>query len=364
MLAFAFLCLPARANDFVLEKRLTEEKEIKAQFEYSFNDIADQIVTVSCESSRGRSSGSGFIAKMDGKTYLFTNQHVILGADKIRFKTTTGTTLRPRGVQLSTSMDIARLPLEEADGLIISRNMTIGAPIAVFGNSEGGGVATELYGNITGVGSEIIEVSADVVSGNSGSPVLNLDREVIGIVSYVSWNNDDDDGSETRRFCYRLTGGQWDAVKWSKYNDKYGKLHSENEAMVQSIFDIVHSWFSSPYSRMSTEGMRDLSLQKWATSHNHMINRIRRMSEQKTATQRELDQVNKRIQNEMRDSAEALSSVCRDRARQMRFLATQKELTGYLQNEFINFAERLEGSANGIERYGNELADKDYFYFK
>ena len=70
-----------------LEKRLAEEKEIKAQFEYSFNDVSDHIVTVSCSGPYGRSSGSGFIASLDGKNYLFTNQHVILGAEKISFKT-------------------------------------------------------------------------------------------------------------------------------------------------------------------------------------------------------------------------------------------------------------------------------------
>ncbi len=347
-----------------LEKRLAEEQEIKALFEYSFNDVADRIVTVSCQSSRGRSSGSGFIAKMNGKTYLFTNQHVILGADKISFKTTTGKSLRPRGVQVSTTLDIARLPLEETDGLVISKNMAMDAPIAVFGNSEGGGVATELYGKITNIGAEVVEVSADFVSGNSGSPVLNLDREVIGIASYVSWNTGDEDGSKTQRFCYRLTNSKWQSINWKKYNDKYGKLHRDNQELVDSIFEIVDTWYANPFNRMSADGHPDSGLQKWSTSHNHMINRIGRMREKGRATHHELDNVNKQIRKDMLDSAEDLSTVCRNRARQMRLLAKQKELTGYLRDEFNSFADRLEKNANYIDTYGNTLSKKDFFSFK
>jgi hypothetical protein len=346
-----------------LEKWLAEEQEIKAQFEYSFNDVADHIVTVSCQSSRGRSSGSGFIAKMDGKTYLFTNQHVILGADKISFKTTSGTTLRPRGVQVCTSLDIARLPLEETDGLIISKNMAIDAPIAVFGNSEGGGVATELYGKVTGIGAEVVEVSADFVFGNSGSPVLNLDREVIGIASYVRSFSDDEDGSKTRRFCYRLTGSEWRTINWKKYNDKYGKLHRDNQELIESIIEIANVWYGDPFNRVSAGEHPDSGLKKWSTSHNHMVNRIGRMREKGRATQHELDNVNKRIRKDMSDSADALSTVCRNRARQMHFLAKQKELTGYLRNEFTSFAERLESAADEIDLYGSELAAKNFFYF-
>ncbi|RLA42372.1 MAG: hypothetical protein DRQ97_14085, partial [Gammaproteobacteria bacterium] len=160
-----------------LGKRLAAEQEIKAQFEYSFNEISDKLVTVTCTSNRGRSFGSGFVATLNGKTYLFTNQHVIIGADKISFKTAYGETLRPRGVELAASRDMARLLLADGtEGFEITSKMSIGSPIGVFGNSEGGSVATELYGKVTSVGSEVVDVSADIVSGNSGSPVLNLDQ--------------------------------------------------------------------------------------------------------------------------------------------------------------------------------------------
>lgn len=346
-----------------LEKHLAEEKEIKAQFEYSFNDVADKLVTVSCSSSQGRSSGSGFIATMNGKTYLFTNQHVILGADKITLKTASGRLLRPRSVELAAKRDIARLLLEETEGLAISESMKKNDAIGVFGNSEGGGVATELYGKVTGITSEKVEISADFVSGNSGSPVLNQNKEVIGIASYVSWKTDDDDKTTTRRFCYRLTNERWGAVNWKKYNEKYGRLYRENEELIDSIYEAADTWYDNPFSRMSFEDHKDSGLRKWSDEHNSMVNRIERTMDQRIS-QHKLDNVNKQIRKDMFDSAEALSSTCRSRARQMRFLADQKELTGFLRNSFHQLSERMESAATAIDKYGAELKEHNYFYFK
>ncbi len=340
-----------------------DEQAIKAQFDYSFNDISDKIVTVSCSGPSGRSSGSGFVATLDGQTYLFTNQHVILGADKITFKTASGRLLRPRSVELAASRDIVRLRLETTEGLPVSPSMEKDEYVGVFGNSEGGGVATELYGKVSNYTTDKVEVTADFVSGNSGSPVLNQDKEVIGIASYVSWKTDKDDNTVTRRFCYRLTDELWGPVNWKKYNDKYGKLYRENEALIDSIFEAATTWFGNPFSRMSFENHKDSGLRRWADEHNNMVSRIERTMD-KRITQKELNNVNKQIRRDMQDSAEDLSDACRNRARQMRFLASQKELSGFLQEAFERLAGRMEYAAGEIEEYGAKLAEHNYFYFK
>ena len=96
-----------------LEKKREEDALIQAQFDYTYSDISDRLVVIKHELG----TGSGFIAAMDGKTYLFTNQHIILGAEKISFTTVSGEKLRPRKVKLSTTRDIARLLLsDETEG--------------------------------------------------------------------------------------------------------------------------------------------------------------------------------------------------------------------------------------------------------
>lgn len=348
-----------------MEKKQQKEQEIKAQFDYTFGDVAEHIVIVSCNGERGRSSGSGFVASMDGKPYLFTNQHVILGADKIRFKSAAGKTLKPLGVELAASRDIARLPLPpENSGLTVTGKLTKYAPIAVFGNSEGGGVATELFGEVTGVGSEKVEVSADFVSGNSGSPVLNLEKEVIGIASYVSWKTNKKK-VETRRFCYRLTDEKWAPVNWKKYNDQFGKHYRETEVLIDSLMDIILTWLNKPSARIDAGSHPVPSLRTWSIDHNKMVNKIENMLDQGSCTQSELDRINRKIRKDLIDSANALSKVCTDRARQIRMMnQKQKGMTGFLHNKFDSFAERLDKAGNSIQRYGVELEDYNYFHFK
>jgi hypothetical protein len=355
-----------RETKEALEKRLEEEKEFKAQFEYSFNDIADNLVIITCENS----SGSGFIAKMNGKTYLLTNQHVILGSEKISFQTATGRALRPRSVELSARRDIVRLLLTDEGGFEIADSMSMGSPIGVFGNSEGGGVATELYGKVTGVGADVVEVSADFVKGNSGSPVLNLEQEVIGIASYLRYSRKkrDTEGTrfenQTRRFCHRLTGTKWKPVNWKKYNKDYGKRYRTNEQLVDSIFEIINQWYDSPFGKISADEHPDMDLRKWSTAHNHMVNRIVRLNDKGRATRHQLDNTNKQIRKDIGDSATVLAKVCKSRARQMRMLATQKELTEFLRKEFEGYAYSLEYAAKAIDRFGDKLSDINYFRFE
>ncbi len=347
-----------------------ESPDTEAEIPFSFNEVADSIVTIECRNSSGdRSSGSGFIALADGKKYVFTNQHVIMGATQITIKTTMGDRILPRGVQLSLTRDIARLPLAEDDthdGFVISDKPAMDIPVAVFGNSEGGGVATELYGTVTGVGSDLVEVSAEFVSGNSGSPVLNPDKEVIGIASYVKFSGkreDDDEEEEARRFCYRLTGVEWMPVNWKRYNAEYGEVYLETDALVDSIFEVVGGWSSDPFGPVSNEH-RDYDLKKWAKAHNDMVDRIVRLSDKGRATQHELDNINKQISNDIADSAEALSEFCERKSRHMEMKLSKKDMTGFLRDEFEGYVYSLKYASSAIDNFGDELSDIQYFHFQ
>jgi hypothetical protein len=351
------------------EKREAEEAEVKGQFSYTFDDVRDKLVIIECRGKHGSWSGSGFIAAMDEKAYIFTNQHIILGADTITFKTVMGEVLRPQAVELSATRDIARLLLEDRDGLAVSDNLSMGAPLAVFGNSEGGGVATELYGKVTGVGSDLVEVSAEFVSGNSGSPVLNLDKEVIGIASYVRYSTPSKmkEGTQfenkVRRFCYRLNNLRWARVNWKKYNGEYGKVYRETEALVDAVLSVVNGWYEDPFGPVSEEHS-DYDLQKWSNEHNRMVSRIVRLSDKGRATPSELNNTNRQIRNDIGDSAEALSDFCKRRASYVEFTTQKRDLTGFLRDEFEGSVYSLKYAADAIDYFGTKLATIDYFHFK
>ncbi|MCF7848057.1 MAG: serine protease [Kiritimatiellales bacterium] len=335
-------------------------------FKYSFGDIQNKLVII----RHAEAVGSGFLAKIGDKHYILTNQHVILGADNISFKTIDGVELRPRRVELAATRDIVRLELEGQDGFQISGEANMGMPIAVFGNSEGAGVATELYGEVTGVGSDRIEVSAEFVSGNSGSPVLTKDREAVGIASYVKFarknetNADTEFEDKTRRFAYLIDGTRWESVDWRNYNEKYGMPFRQNEALIDSIFDIVNTWYQDPFSKVTVDDHPIFDLQRWSTAHNHMVNRIVRLNDKGRATPNELNNTNKMIRKDLKDSADSLSEICKSNARKMKFLSGQKELNGYLKERFEQYAYSMEYAAQLIDKHGDKLSSINYFSFK
>lgn len=305
------------------KQQAAEEKAIKEQFSYSFNDIRDHLVIIEHETG----TGSGFVAKMGEHYYIFTNQHVIFGANKISFTTISGKKLRPKKVELSAERDIARLLLDSDEGLVVSSQIKMDAPVGVFGNSDGAGVATELYGKINGIGGELIEVSALFVAGNSGSPVLNLDQEVIGIASYVrfSSNNRTKKGTQfenkTRRFCYRLADTKWIPVNWTKYNKKYGTFYFKNQQLIQCLENIYSDWKNDLSVMVSLNTESDRRMLSWSQTHNDMIQKHQNKG---------------KFAAEYSKSLTKLSSLCKNESnRTKRFLTEEdQQLTGFLRDEF------------------------------
>ena len=341
------------------EKRKAEEEKIKELFPFSFNDISKNLVIIESKTCIGEMAGSGFIANMDGKTYLFTNQHVIMGADSIEFKTVTGEKLQPKGVELSHERDIARLPLEDReDALEFSAKYAKGIPIAVFGNSEGAGVATELYGILENPGAERFEVSADFVSGNSGSPTLNTNKQVIGIASYVQYSDTSKmkEGTKfensVRRFCYRMDNVQFSPVNWRRYNEKYGKPYLVAQSSIESVFEIINNWYDDPFSRAPTRNLPDSSLHSWARKHNVMVDRVNKIRKS-GGSRTQLAHV----RDEVQQSAHDLAVVMHRLATDMQKIADDPGLTGFLREEFGGYAGGLEFASEVLDYVGEEIAD-------
>jgi hypothetical protein len=338
---------------------------------YSFEEISDKVIIINCRSRSGRSYGSGFIARMNGKTYLFTNQHVILGSDSFKLKTTSGETLIPRGVELSMSRDIARILIDEHDAFEVGRKISLGMQVGVFGNSEGAGVATELLGQVTDFGADLIEVTSEFVAGNSGSPVLNAQQEVIGIASFIRvvWDPDedeeeegegdgegDDEGDEgdaedeeeeeedeepdkTRRFCYRLTDLVWKPVRWNEYNRKYGTLYRDGDALSEKIFGIISIWNNNPMGKIPPDDDLASDLARWVKEHNELISRYERRGFKKRA-----------LFNAYADNMDELSETCRARSRRIGMFSSQRELTGFL-------SESLEDQSRALAHASEQFSE-------
>ena len=138
-----------------------------------------------------RGAGSGFIVSSDG--LIFTNNHVIEGADRVTVKLADGRTFKAEIVGRDPQSDVAVLrvkaknlptiPLGDSDKIEVGEwVIAIGNP---FGLSHTVTVGVVSAKGRSGLGitdyEDFIQTDAAINPGNSGGPLLNLRGEVIGM---------------------------------------------------------------------------------------------------------------------------------------------------------------------------------------
>lgn len=182
-------------------------------------------------------SGTGFLLRMDGRPYFISNHHVLesVAAPRIRFAD--GKTLKlGRFSVAADGRDLARY--EVLDAGVETLEYHEGTPdngeeVMAFGNSLGGGVITESKGKIQGVGPDKIETDTEIVSGNSGGPLVDGKGRVIGVNSFgIREDSAKDDWAlkntryddAVRRFATRLNGVKWKEIDRRIYEGQVAML--------------------------------------------------------------------------------------------------------------------------------------------
>jgi S1-C subfamily serine protease/tetratricopeptide (TPR) repeat protein len=171
-----------RLADSVVHKRNLQRARDSVALLEMFDTADRQIAT-----------GSGFFISADGM--LVTNFHVIKGATRIVAKLESGATYEVvRVVASDENADIVLLRVN-ASGLRFLRlgNSTnaevgqhiilIGSPLGFEGTVSDGIISAkrELPGN-----GKMLQITAPIAHGSSGSPVLDVNNEVLGVASLVS----------------------------------------------------------------------------------------------------------------------------------------------------------------------------------
>jgi S1-C subfamily serine protease len=150
----------------------------------------------------GLAEGTGIIISSSGE--ILTNNHVIDGAQSVTVQ------IDGQGAQLAAKVlgydpadDVALIKIDDVSGLNLkvaplgnSDTVSIGDPIVAIGNAYGrSGTPSVVTGTITGLDQSItasdgdssenltgmIQMAADIVSGDSGGPLINAAGKVIGI---------------------------------------------------------------------------------------------------------------------------------------------------------------------------------------
>jgi Do/DeqQ family serine protease len=149
-----------------------------------------------------QSEGSGFIVRADG--YIYTNYHVLEGADRVDVKLKDGREFQAKVVGTDEKTDIAVIKIEATN-----------LPVAQFADSEAVRVGqfafaigapfkldyTFTYGVISGKGrskllssggysiSDYLQTDASINPGNSGGPLCDIDGKVVGMNTLINGLN-------------------------------------------------------------------------------------------------------------------------------------------------------------------------------
>ena len=193
-----------------------------------YSDIYQYVVLIKSEDG----IGSGFIGKIDGKTYLYTCLHCVIGKE-ISFLDSKGQKLVPNAFEICKGRDLVRFTLprdRDNDGLELIRGqeLKVGMEITAYGDSQGVGVITQTKGNVLALGKDLVEIDAGVQHGNSGGPIVDIRGRVIAIVSFGHIDNDmftkDTRFEKVRRFGVRLTDAEWVRCDLEQFNKELNYL--------------------------------------------------------------------------------------------------------------------------------------------
>ena len=138
-----------------------------------------------------RSLGSGFLITRDG--YIFTNNHVVEKADKIKVKLSNGKEYDAKVVGKDPKTDLALIKIKASGNLPTvefgdSDRLRVGEWVMAIGNPFGleqtvtAGIVSA-KGRVIGSGpyDNFIQTDASINPGNSGGPLFNMEGKVVGI---------------------------------------------------------------------------------------------------------------------------------------------------------------------------------------
>jgi len=155
--------------------------------------VSGSVVSIITFDGRGNrvAEGSGFVYR--DPQYILTNRHIFQGAERAEVKTRSGTFKVTKFLAEDTDHDLLLLKMENPDSRLIPIPIqtaipTGGEKIVVIGNPLG--LETTISDGIVAAVREmdqfgrVIQITAPISPGSSGSPVLNLRGEVVGVATF------------------------------------------------------------------------------------------------------------------------------------------------------------------------------------
>ncbi len=162
--------------------------------------IAPAVFRLEVKDAEGKLTGTGTAFAISADGLAVTNFHVVEGGDSFIARTTQGAEFTVSGVTATDpAADLALITIKASNLPFLelgeSAALRIGAPVSVFGCPQGlsgtlsEGILsarrteTEIAGKTMPNGGDLLQVTAPISAGSSGSPVIDHTGRVIGVAA-------------------------------------------------------------------------------------------------------------------------------------------------------------------------------------
>jgi len=297
--------------------------------------LQDQAVLV-LETTDGR--GTGFLVQDAGEIWVYTNQHVIRDGVSLKAFDTEGVAVDLGSLEIALDRDVARFTTKTRRGLFLADSVKTGNEVIVYGNSQGSGVITRSEGEVLGIAPETIEVSAEIVSGNSGGPVVDDQGMVVGISTFVQFGELSDDPTmkstrfeKPRRFALRLDGDiDFRQVEVEKFEEVFNEFQAEIQKFDEawSLSAVISA---DPYERIMSGTFDTSEVIDVAEDHNKDLERISKVIYSDMSYRSKV----RRISGRLIDTLEDLLEVGEQSVESARETIADERF-GWLQSELDN----------------------------
>lgn len=328
----------------------------------------------------GRESGSGFLLKDTSGVWMVSNCHVVRQSGEIKFagmRDDSRVYTLPETIEVAANRDAVRFKTEESAGFMLTGSNSFDETVFAFGNSDGLGVITKSEGKIVGKGRGEIEVTCEIIPGNSGGPVINTRDEVVGIATFgvttysakiaaelsgkvsaaererLVEKIKDRYGTrytETRRFAVPVYDADWQPVDLDLFKQEsvqYGKIDDRYERFNDAVITVFRC-------RSISSGSDDLFARGWVRKYNQELNEYGYYDSDsgryylRSGRQESFDRAYGRWIKSLSEASEYLAKEFRTQADTL--------TVRYYQNEAREYAEKLERKSRELievaEKYG------------